>query len=107
MTASGYLAPRDPPDNVWKLRPIWELLPELALSPLERLRLGPLAEAMAYTDHPIDLMQAIYDCIQEKLRADLKSRNPVLIARTLIAISWAYERLVNAGYGETFGPLLA
>jgi hypothetical protein len=96
-----------PATDEWS-RIIWERRPELRLSEEQKAILGPLAFARSSTDSSIDILAGLYDCIEKELlrRDDLRRLSPVAKARALIAISWAYEFLIRAGYGEDFTPLL-
>jgi hypothetical protein len=87
-------------------RVIWDRLPQLRLSPEEKALLGPLAFATSTSDSGIDILAGLVDCVEKKLLRDLYSSSPVVRAKALIAISWAYEFLIRAGYKEDFTPLL-
>jgi hypothetical protein len=86
---------------------IWAQIEErLRLSAEEVLMLGPLAFARSWDDSPLGVLEGLYNCIESELRRDLRSFKPVVVARALITISWAYEFLIRAGYTEDFTPLL-
>jgi hypothetical protein len=74
--------------------------PELGVTESERAALGPLMQAISYTDNAVDMLNGLLWTIQTELGADLHSSQPVRIARALTAISRAYEILARAGYTD-------